>query len=285
MLRIVSQAIRPDNEEPLSARRGGGARGARASGRGDGISGGVVRAIGSAPCWPRPMRPVASSWRGRCRPRRTTTRIGCGWTGVLYQQHHAGTVVYHSLCGPLEVRRATYREVGERNGPTVVPLELATGLIEGATPALAYRVALGYAQGPGRHAEEQMHADHRQPPSRSTLERLGKAIGTQVTAAAPRIEPVVRQAETCRRARTPSPWVWTARRSRWKKCGPRMPRPRRAANPGRARMSARPRHGSTCITAWRMSGPSVSSMPRARPSSRVAMPSPAPPTRRRSWRA
>jgi hypothetical protein len=116
--------------------------------------------------------------------------------GTVYERHQDGAATYHSLCGPLHVRRATYRKTGERNGPTVVPLDLAAGVIEGATPALAYRVALGYAQGPGRRAEEQMHADHRQPPSRSTLERLGKAIGTQMTAAAPRIEPVVRQAET-----------------------------------------------------------------------------------------
>jgi hypothetical protein len=116
--------------------------------------------------------------------------------GVEYEHHHAGTVGYHSLCGTLTVDRATYREVGERNGPTVVPLELAAGLIEGTTPALAYRVALGYAQGPGRRAEEQMHADHRQPPSRSTLERLGKAIGTHADRVAPRVEAVVRQAET-----------------------------------------------------------------------------------------
>lgn len=115
--------------------------------------------------------------------------------GVEYARHHEGTVTYHSLCGSLVVRRATYREGGVRNGPTVVPLELATGLIEGATPALAFRVALGYAQGPGRHAEEQMHADHRQPPSRSTLERLGKAIGTHTHRVAPPIEAVVRQEE------------------------------------------------------------------------------------------
>jgi hypothetical protein len=116
--------------------------------------------------------------------------------GIVYDRHQDGAAAYHSLCGPLHVRRATYRQTGARNGPTVVPLELAAGLIDGATPALAYRVALGYAQGPGRRAEEQMHADHRRPPSRSTLERLGKAIGTQITHAAPRIEPVVRQAET-----------------------------------------------------------------------------------------
>ena len=115
---------------------------------------------------------------------------------TVYERHQDGAAAYHSLCGTLDVRRATYRKTGERNGPTVVPLDHAAGLIEGATPALAYRVALGYAQGPGRRAEEQMHADHRRPPSRSTLERLGKAIGTQITHAAPRIEPVVRQAET-----------------------------------------------------------------------------------------
>lgn len=116
--------------------------------------------------------------------------------GTVYALHHAGAAEYHSLCGPLRVRRATYRKTGERNGPTVVPLDLAAGLVEGATPALAYRVALGYAQGPGRRAEEQMHADHRTPPSRSTLERLGKALGTQIAQAASRLEPIVRQAET-----------------------------------------------------------------------------------------
>jgi hypothetical protein len=115
--------------------------------------------------------------------------------GVEYARHHEGTGTYHSLCGSLEVRRATYREVGVRNGPTIVPVDLVAGLIEGATPALAFRVALGYAQGPGRQAEEQLHADHRQPPSRSTLERLGKAIGTHTHRVAPRIEAVVRPEE------------------------------------------------------------------------------------------
>jgi hypothetical protein len=115
--------------------------------------------------------------------------------GVVYARHQEGTMSYHSLCGPLDVRRATYREVGVRNGPTIVPVELAAGLIEGATPALASRVALGVAQGPGRHAEEQMHADHRRPPSRSTLERVGKALGTHTHRVAPRIEAVVRQEE------------------------------------------------------------------------------------------
>lgn len=115
--------------------------------------------------------------------------------GVPYERHQGGSATYHSLCGPVSVSRPTYRKVGERNGPTVVPLDLAAGIIEGATPALAYRLALGYAQGPGRHVEEQIHADHRSPPSRSTMERVAKAIGARVKSSAVRIEPLLRQQE------------------------------------------------------------------------------------------
>lgn len=66
--------------------------------------------------------------------------------GEVYKVHEPGTDTYHGLCGPLDVSRATYRQVGVRNGPTVVPLELAAGIVEGATPALAYNVTHGYAQ-------------------------------------------------------------------------------------------------------------------------------------------
>ncbi len=44
--------------------------------------------------------------------------------GVEYKAHELGNVSYHSLVGPLLVSRATFREVGVRNGPTVVPLDL-----------------------------------------------------------------------------------------------------------------------------------------------------------------
>jgi hypothetical protein len=47
-----------------------------------------------------------------------------------------------------------------------------------------------------RSCEEDMKADHRSPPSRSTLERMAKSIGTDARRVAPRIEPRLRRAET-----------------------------------------------------------------------------------------
>lgn len=106
-----------------------------------------------------------------------------------------GKIDYHSLCGTVEIVRATYRKEAVRNGPTVVPLDLAAGLVERATPALAYRIALGDAQCPGRHWEQQLLACHRKPPSRSTLERIAKHIGSTIRQGLPEILAVVRAAE------------------------------------------------------------------------------------------
>ena len=115
--------------------------------------------------------------------------------GIPHKKHSAGTVTYHSLCGPVQICRCTYRQTGVRNGPTVVPLDLVAQLRERSTPALAYRIALGDAQSPGRQWEEQLHASHRQPPARSTLERIAKKIGTSVKNQAPEILPLVREEE------------------------------------------------------------------------------------------
>lgn len=115
--------------------------------------------------------------------------------GRLFRRHLAGKVSYHSLCGPLAVKRFSYRPSDERNGATVIPLELASPLVEGATPALGYSVALGYGEGELRGYAEEMEAAHRKLPSRSTLERMGKAIGNEARKEAPRIEAILRTTE------------------------------------------------------------------------------------------
>ncbi|MBK7152920.1 MAG: hypothetical protein IPH72_14325 [Sandaracinaceae bacterium] len=55
--------------------------------------------------------------------------------GERYRFHAWGTGRYPSLVGTLEVVRPTFRKVGVRNGPTVVPLELAAEIVEDATGA------------------------------------------------------------------------------------------------------------------------------------------------------
>jgi hypothetical protein len=113
-----------------------------------------------------------------------------------YGRHQPGTMKYHSLCGPVHVRRWTYSMKGIRNGPTIVPLELRAGLIEHATPALAYAVAHGYANAPIRTVRQDLEAAHRAPPSRATLERMAKAIGTDAKAQLMTLERRVRACES-----------------------------------------------------------------------------------------
>lgn len=115
-------------------------------------------------------------------------------TVATYRRHCPGVVTYHSLIGPLRVRRYTYRECG-RHGATHVPLELAAGLMERMTPALARSLALGYAHMPLRTCEELLIAAGMRPPSRSTLDRAARDLGAYAVACNPAIEPVVRANE------------------------------------------------------------------------------------------
>jgi len=116
--------------------------------------------------------------------------------GTLYRRQPSGGGHYHGLCGALRVERHIYREVGVRNGPTIVPLELDAGLMHGATPALAYALAEGYARRPSRLQHEVMCAAQREPPSRSTTERICKAIGGAMGDSVARIERIIRPHET-----------------------------------------------------------------------------------------
>lgn len=116
--------------------------------------------------------------------------------GVEYKRHEPGTAKYFCLSGTLIVRRHTYRPVDVRNGATVVPVELIAGLAEGATPALAYNVVHGYGQHDMRLHGEALEAAHRIPPPRATLERIAKKLAAAATAAAPRVEAIVRRRET-----------------------------------------------------------------------------------------
>ena len=115
--------------------------------------------------------------------------------GVVYRRHHAGRVDYHSLCGPLSVRRWSFRVAGVHNGPVCVPLEKQAGLMHRGTPEFCYCLAQGYAKAPVRSVEQDMRAAHRWPPSRSTMERMAIEIGTAARRVTLRIEQRLRNDE------------------------------------------------------------------------------------------
>lgn len=108
--------------------------------------------------------------------------------GTTYKRHQSGTVQYYSLAGPLVIVRDTYREVGVRNGPTIVPLDLAAGLAERATPALARNIAHGYARHDIRTHCEVLREAHCCPPPRATAERMARALAEAAYAEVAQVE-------------------------------------------------------------------------------------------------
>jgi len=78
----------------------------------------------------------------------------------------------------MTVERHLYREVGVRNGPTIVPLELTAGLVEGRWTPLAAAAAGHLLQDePSRDAVATCQALGVMPYSRSSLERGGDRLG------------------------------------------------------------------------------------------------------------
>ena len=85
---------------------------------------------------------------------------------------------YFGLRGPMKVERHLYREVGIRNGPTIVPLELNAGLVDGLWTPLAGAAAGHLLQDePSRDAVQTCRALRVLPYSRSSLERGGERLG------------------------------------------------------------------------------------------------------------
>jgi hypothetical protein len=121
--------------------------------------------------------------------------VAVGTEKRIYREHQPGADAYPSLFGDLHVRRRSYREVGVRNGPTLIPLEHWAGLIEGATPAFAYNVSEGYGLHDTRTHQKVLASSHRHVPERATLERLAGRLAASIDEQIPAIEPIVRAAE------------------------------------------------------------------------------------------
>lgn len=87
---------------------------------------------------------------------------------------------YAGIRGEARVLRHIYRLVGIHNGPTVVPLELRAGMVEGRfTPAAAIGLAHMNEAMPSREADEVARSLGVLPYSRSAQHRGGTAMGAK----------------------------------------------------------------------------------------------------------
>lgn len=87
--------------------------------------------------------------------------------------------LYSGLRGELRVQRALYREMGVKNGPTISPMELRAGIVEGRfTPAAAKAVAVLAQALPSREADLVARSMQVLPYSRSAQFRAGVALGS-----------------------------------------------------------------------------------------------------------
>ncbi|HED66711.1 MAG TPA: ISKra4 family transposase [Planctomycetes bacterium] len=99
---------------------------------------------------------------------------------------------YPGFPGVAVVERSLYRPLGERNAPTVDPVALRAGLVQGnwlpgAARAMAHRLTVGTS----REAEAMSKLEKRLPYSHASFEKIGHAVGAAVVAERADIEQVL----------------------------------------------------------------------------------------------
>jgi hypothetical protein len=109
--------------------------------------------------------------------------------GELYVRVVRDQTTYMSQAGGVPVMHSLYRRAGDRNGPTVDPVALRAGAIDGVwLPGAARDMAFLLSQGTSREAEATARELGRLPYSRSSFERVGHAVGEKFVAQHQRVE-------------------------------------------------------------------------------------------------
>jgi hypothetical protein len=114
--------------------------------------------------------------------------------GERYHRVLRCETTYNSAAGPVRVERSLYRP--SQGGHTVCPLDLRTGIIEGYwTPLAAKQATWVVAHLTPQEGEELFALLGNMTPSKSTLDRLPKALHGHWEAQRPRFEATLRHQE------------------------------------------------------------------------------------------
>lgn len=98
--------------------------------------------------------------------------------GELYVRVVRDQTTYMTQAGDVPVMHSLFRRAGDRNGPTVDPVGLRAGVIDGVWLAGAARdMAYLLQQGTSREAQATARELGRLPYSRSSFERVGHEVG------------------------------------------------------------------------------------------------------------
>jgi hypothetical protein len=115
--------------------------------------------------------------------------------GERYDQVLRCETTYNSAAGPVRVERSLYRSLS--GGRAICPLELRAGMIEGYwTPLAAKQAIWAVAHLTPKESEELFELIGNMTPSKSTLDRLPKALSVHWEAQRPHFEATLRQQET-----------------------------------------------------------------------------------------
>lgn len=101
--------------------------------------------------------------------------------GQRYRQlDQPSSATYNGCWGPHVVKEPLYRQVGQHNGPTIKPIELRTGMVEGMLPDFAKMVGQLSAEQTSRQLVGTLDAVRMVAPSRAFLEKRAKAMAAEI---------------------------------------------------------------------------------------------------------
>ena len=96
------------------------------------------------------------------------------------QLNQPSSATYYGCWGPHLIKEPLYRQVGQHNGPTIKPIELRAGMVEGMLPNFARMIGQLSAEQTSRQLVGTLDAVRMVAPSRAFLEKRVKAMAAEV---------------------------------------------------------------------------------------------------------